>query len=83
MPYLLSEYRVETLAPPYMEGERPKLAEIPDRIDYGEPFQVSVELPAGTKLEDMKSECALLEQYFVHRLILPAILQSPLSIWAS
>ena len=50
-----SEYRVETLVPSYMEQERPTLADVPDRMHYGKPFQVSVELPAGTKLEEVKS----------------------------
>jgi hypothetical protein len=51
-----SEYRVETLAPPYVHQDRPTLAEVPDRIFYGKPFQVSVELPSGTKLKDVKGE---------------------------
>ena len=39
-----------------MEQERPTLADVPDRMHYGKPFQVSVELPVGTKLKDVKSE---------------------------
>ena len=49
-----TEYRVEWLHPPYMSQQRPGIGTIPHRIDFDEIFQLDVELPDGTVLNNVK-----------------------------
>ncbi len=51
-----TEYRVEWLHPPYMSQQRPGIGTIPRRIDFDKTFQLDVEVPDGTMLDNVKGE---------------------------
>lgn len=49
-----SEFRVETLDPPFMFVERPKILDIPDKVPFGQSITVPISLPSSLSNPDAK-----------------------------
>ena len=47
-----SEFRVETLDPPFMFVDRPKILDIPEKLAFGQTFTVPISLPASLSSPD-------------------------------
>ncbi|KAJ6605189.1 glyoxal oxidase N-terminus-domain-containing protein [Mycena vulgaris] len=53
-PGFSSEFRVETLDPPFMQMARPTLSNVPSKIPFNHKFTVSVSIPAGVSTSSIK-----------------------------
>ncbi|KAF4586520.1 hypothetical protein EYR38_010799 [Pleurotus pulmonarius] len=49
-----SEFRVETLDPPFMNAERPKLVSVPKKLAFGQKVSVPISIPRGLRARDIK-----------------------------
>ncbi|KAF7420726.1 hypothetical protein PC9H_011244 [Pleurotus ostreatus] len=49
-----SEFRVETLDPPFMNAERPKLVSVPKKLAFGQKVSVPISIPRGLRTQDIK-----------------------------
>jgi hypothetical protein len=54
-----SEFRVETLDPPFMQMQRPTLGALPDKIAFGKTVTVKVTVPAGLAAKSVQGACTL------------------------
>ncbi|KAI0757980.1 glyoxal oxidase precursor [Fomes fomentarius] len=59
-----SEFRVETLDPPFMFVERPKILDIPDKVPFGQSITVPISLPSSLSNPDAKIQVALMDLGF-------------------
>ncbi|KAJ6514702.1 glyoxal oxidase precursor [Mycena vulgaris] len=53
-PGFSSEFRVETLNPPFMQMARPTLSNVPSKIPFNHKFTVGVSIPAGVSTSSIK-----------------------------
>ncbi|CAK5274645.1 unnamed protein product [Mycena citricolor] len=49
-----SEFRIETLDPPYMMMDRPILSSVPSKIQYNHHFKIHLSIPAGVSTSSIK-----------------------------
>jgi len=53
-PGFSSEFRVETLDPPFMQMARPTLSSVPAKIAFNQKFTVGIDVPAGVSTSSIK-----------------------------
>ncbi|KAF7325763.1 hypothetical protein MKEN_00426800 [Mycena kentingensis (nom. inval.)] len=53
-PGFSSEFRVETLDPPYMALERPVLSNAPSKIAFNQEFTINIDIPASLETSSIK-----------------------------
>ena len=51
-----SEFRLETLNPPFMFTERPSIKSVPDKIGFGQQFSVPVTVPANLRATNVQGK---------------------------
>ncbi|KAJ6588898.1 glyoxal oxidase precursor [Mycena capillaripes] len=54
-PGFSSEFRVETLEPPFMSMARPTLSSVPSKILFNQKFTVGINIPAGVSTSSIKA----------------------------
>ncbi|KAI0684372.1 glyoxal oxidase precursor [Earliella scabrosa] len=59
-----SEFRVETLDPPFMFVDRPKILDIPEKLAFGQTFTIPISLPASLSSPDANVQVALMDLGF-------------------
>jgi len=53
-PGFSSEFRVETLDPPFMSMARPTLSNVPSKIAFNQRFTIGIDIPAGVSTSSIK-----------------------------
>jgi hypothetical protein len=53
-PGFSSEFRVETLDPPFMELPRPTLSNVPSKIAFNQKFTIGIDIPAGVSTSSIQ-----------------------------
>ncbi|KAJ7621340.1 glyoxal oxidase N-terminus-domain-containing protein [Roridomyces roridus] len=54
VPGYSTEFRVETLDPPYMELPRPILSDVPQKIAFNENFTIGIDIPEGVSTSSIQ-----------------------------
>ncbi|KAH0830643.1 copper radical oxidase [Lanmaoa asiatica] len=60
-----TEYRLERFQPPYMNAERPVINRLPHNVYYAQPFEMDVNIPAGTSATEPAIKVALMDLGYV------------------
>ncbi|KAJ7266995.1 glyoxal oxidase precursor [Mycena haematopus] len=53
-PGFSSEFRVQTLDPPFMQMARPTLSDVPSKIAFNQRFTIGIDIPAGVSTSSIK-----------------------------
>jgi hypothetical protein len=59
-----TEFRVETLDPPFMKVERPVLGALPAHIPFGQTMTAKVTIPRGLSVDNVKCKLVITKQRF-------------------
>ncbi|TFK83756.1 copper radical oxidase [Polyporus arcularius HHB13444] len=59
-----SEFRIQTLDPPFMSVPRPQIVSMPEKLAFNKSFTVPISLPTSLKRPDAKVQVALMDLGF-------------------